>query len=141
MKLDYFASVEGPNNNHALNCLFSVHAIDLLPRHGRPVLKFDLGTRTLHVYAGISFGIIGRSLGRRIIGTDFSDDVTIVHVTVLLRHTLALRRRSRCSVLPQKFSSLAVSCVEFLYALDLPEMQNPRHIRSDVACDSAPLQA
>ena len=35
-------------------------------------------------YAEIALGIIGGSLGKRIIGNDFSDDVTIVHVTILL---------------------------------------------------------
>ena len=37
-------------------------------------------------YAGISFGIIGESLEKRIIGTDLTNDVTPVHVTTQFQH-------------------------------------------------------
>ena len=39
-------------------------------------------------YAGISLGIIGGSLEKRIIGTDLSDDVKPVHMTILLQRSL-----------------------------------------------------
>ena len=39
---------------------------------------YSVGT---HILCGIALGIIGLSLEKRIIGTNFSADVTIVHVT------------------------------------------------------------
>ena len=58
-------------------------------------LKLHPVDRDTHIMRGISFGIIGRSVQKRIIGTNFTDDVTILHVTILVQ-------RVNCNVVSRR---------------------------------------
>ena len=114
------------NNSHALNCLFRVHAINLLPRRGRHVLKFalmvakesltTLSDQPHHPKARFAF--LKRSFGKSKPVLYYAQSRWLSSCPFL--HCTG-QRRSRCCVLLHEFSALAVSFLEFLHAFDLSE--------------------
>ena len=111
------------NNNHTLNCLFRSHTIILLPRFGRHMLRFALtaGKEPLAIYRSSPMSpIIPRqgSKSRTIVrGIKSGALRTIIgSVDGRLRTTKKVKM-----YFSTRISALAVLCLEFLLAFDLPE--------------------